>query len=706
MKRYLFDDAPFLRITVPFAIGIALQEVHPAIFLRASFVLGLIFLILHFYSQHHIEWVFRSRYLFAAATCALCMSAGCASMKISQLEEIPVVKTFSYQYALARLEETPADTGQSVGAKATIIALAAPPKKKAATRIPISLRMEPKEGEHLQAGDLILFQPHFSRITNQKNPEAFDYASLMRHRGYIYTQYLAQDNWLRAGRIKTSSLKNLANRGRDRCLKIIDRGNFSPASQSILKALLLGYTGEIDPEQRAAFSAAGLSHILAVSGLHLGIIWAVLAFLLAPLLWLGLRRLQAALIIVLLWGYVLLTGLSPSAIRACIMASAVLAAILVGRKASPMNGLFMAAFGMLFYNPHYLFQVGFQLSFLSVFSILFFFKPIYDSLPHGNRIVRKILSLLTVSATAQLGTLPLVVYYFHILPLWGLLSNLIIVPLLPVLLGGGFLWLILTGMGINLPFFTLCIDGMANGLDLISRTIESYHWASIRDIWLEPEFLFAWYVLLFGFITSFLYRYTRGIVILTAFAFVCLLADTIGSPRPIRNLCAMYQESRATTLNFVDNGRNWLLPLDTLSSRSTERAAQRFWMKNGIGPYSFISDRTTQGNLQIKLPYIAFQGLRIVVFGDGRWKRRSSHSRMPIDYAIVVPGFKGKIEDIRRCFSVQEVILAHNLSYYQQKNLQEECRALHIPCHRIRTQGAFVAIKGETAVKSQRRDAD
>lgn len=185
---------------------------------------------------------------------------------------------------------------------------------------------------------------------------------------------------------------------------------------------------------------------------------------------------------------------------------------------------------MLLYNPHYLFQVSFQLSFLSVFTILLFYKPIYNLLPHSNYIAEKAASLLSVSAAAQIGTLPLVIYYFHELPLLGLLTNLIIVPLLPILLGGGFLWLLLSGISINIPVLTHIINGMADGLDQFSRLIERYDWSSIQNIWVEPESLILWFILIFGGAAVFLSHQVKGLIGLLSFVLFFLIIETFDNP--------------------------------------------------------------------------------------------------------------------------------------------------------------------------------
>ena len=195
---------------------------------------------------------------------------------------------------------------------------------------------------------------------------------------------------------------------------------------------------------------------------------------------------------------------------------------------------------------------------------------------------------------------------------------------------------------------------MADGLDQFSRLIERYDWSSIQNIWVEPESLILWFILIFGGAAVFLSHQVKGLIGLLSFVLFFLIIETFDNHPPLHNALVIYQESGGTTtLNFIDNGMNTLFPLDTFPQRSTEREARRFWIKNGIDNISFISDSTTYGNLRIELPYIAFQKERIIVLGDDRWQEVTSHERMSIDYAIVVPGFKGKIDDIRQIFDIR-----------------------------------------------------
>ncbi len=687
----LLEEAPFSRIAIPLAIGIAAQEAFPNIFIIPAYIIGLFFLGFHIYTLSRIELRFRYKHLFAYATVILLFALGCTGMLLTEHNSMDNTLLKDNKYALAHIDGKISSSKNSIGAEATLTNLFNRDNKPTTVNEPIILRLEKDSAAcSLQQGDIVLFTQHIAPIANKANPEAFDYASLMRHKGYIYTQYLPAGQWKIAGKKQQNSFKGKAERQRDKYLAYIDQGGFTPESIGLLKALLLGYTEEVSDAQRATFSTAGLSHILAVSGLHTGIIWVVLSALFAPLLWFRQKRLHALAILVCIWIYAFITGLSPSVIRACVMVTIVLIGTIITRKPRPLNSLFVAATIMLLYNPHYLFQVGFQLSFLSVLAILYLYTPLYHTWNPYNKILRKMWSLLCVSIVAQIGTLPLVIYYFHEFPLLGLLTNIIVVPLLPILLFCGFLWLILASCGIQIELLREVLNYSTYGLNEFTDIISSFKYASIRDIWFEPHILILWCGVIIGGITWLLSRQTKVLISTLFFALGLLIFDIVAGHRPIHNGWVVYQESRSTTLNFIDNGNNLLLPLDTISQRTIEHESERFRLRNNLENVAYITDNATHDHLRIRLPYITFFNERIIILDDDRWINTNSHTRMSIDYGIICPGFKGKIDNVRQVLDIRQIILSYNLPYFQQKHLEEECERLRIPCHRIRTDGAWV----------------
>ncbi len=200
-------------------------------------------------------------------------------------------------------------------------------------------------------------------------------------------------------------------------------------------AMVLGKKTALSKHTKQHFSAAGASHLLAVSGLHVGIIYGSLCLLLFPFApHSRIRKIVSIAIILLLWGYAYLCGLPPSIIRAVTMFSIGAIGTALGQPTQSLNTVFFTAFIMLLYNPYYLFDIGFQLSFSAVIGILLLYPPIYHSLLCQRSLTQWLWGMLSVSIAAQIGTLPFILYYFGTFPLYFLLTNLLLIPLSTLLI--------------------------------------------------------------------------------------------------------------------------------------------------------------------------------------------------------------------------------------------------------------------------------
>lgn len=200
-------------------------------------------------------------------------------------------------------------------------------------------------------------------------------------------------------------------------------------------ALLFGYTHDIDKDLRQTFAATGTSHILSISGLHFSIIYGIFYFLFS---FLGNskkgRIARQAIILPLMWVFVFMTGMGPSVIRAAVMITLWGFGNAFLYKSFTINTVGSAAFFMLLYNPFNLFDVGFQLSFSAVLAILLINKYLVKLYESRNPLMRYVWELFCVSTSAQLGTAPLSMYYFHQFPLLFLVTNLFAIPMTAVLL--------------------------------------------------------------------------------------------------------------------------------------------------------------------------------------------------------------------------------------------------------------------------------
>ncbi len=262
------------------------------------------------------------------------------------------------------------------------------------------------------------------------------------------------------------------------------------APQAVLLAMVLGDKSGLTPQLRHAYDVSGASHILALSGLHLGIIYMLLTGLM-----MGRRRFWLGQVVVVLaiWAYSFLTGLSTSVTRAAIMISIYSLFLLGGRRHAPLGVLSFAAMVLLLADPHSLTDIGFQLSFMSMLSILFFVPLLEQLLPvkwlQEHRMARWLIGMVMVSVAAQLGTAPLVAYHFGRFSTWFLLANLVAIPLAMFILYGAILVLIIPPL---LGLILALVRTLNAALDAISQL----PFASINGLHPSPLQVLMLYVLI------------------------------------------------------------------------------------------------------------------------------------------------------------------------------------------------------------------
>ncbi|MDF1575756.1 MAG: ComEC/Rec2 family competence protein [Bacteroidales bacterium] len=317
------------------------------------------------------------------------------------------------------------------------------------------------------AGEIWQFSGKLAAIQNNGNPGEFDYKSLMSRRNCWYRFYISTG--------EESDVCNRRIEGDQRRLssslirkRITGHWHGDTEEISLLKAVCLGDRSSLTDELRQVYTAAGGMHLLAVSGLHVGLIWWVLQYMTA---WMYLlfrsEKQKTVAILGLLWFYAFVTGFSSSVSRAVCMFSFFSAGRILGKRIHPLNVVFVSAFLLVLIQPVRLLDVGFQLSYCAITGIVSFFPLLKNLTRIKNRLLRKIWEAASVSLAAQLSTAPLVIYYFHQLPLYSLLTSLIAIPLLSVLISVFVCSVPFISAGILEDFFNFLLVGLArlmNGL--------------------------------------------------------------------------------------------------------------------------------------------------------------------------------------------------------------------------------------------------
>jgi competence protein ComEC len=268
----------------------------------------------------------------------------------------------------------------------------------------------------------------------------FDYKKFCRLR-HIYSQlFLKENDYSIVPHTETKSVLTILDSFRRKILAIIKKHVPSKSENSLLEALMVGFTDDLDPVLLKSYADTGVIHIIAISGLHLALICHFLQIVLSQK---GqnkyARWIKLLVMIVCLWSYSLLSGASPSVIRAAGMFSITLFARNIFREATLYNILAASAFLLLCFDPFWIFDTGFQLSYAAVLSLGLFSKPIRDLLPLQNKTLRALWNATSVSIAAQILTTPISIYYFNRFPTYFLVANLLAVPLSSLILAGGIL---------------------------------------------------------------------------------------------------------------------------------------------------------------------------------------------------------------------------------------------------------------------------
>lgn len=373
-------------------------------------------------------------------------------------------------------------------------------------------------------GDELLLYARINPPENREGFNDFDYARYLYREGISGTAYVPASEWKRIDVYRQMTWKQKALVCREWMIGKYKEWGIGEGQLPVLSALTLGNKDYLDADTREAYSKAGISHVLALSGMHIGIVWLLLDGVLRVLLVSRLRWLRGLLVTLVLWAFAFVVGLEPSVVRAVIMCMLMELGRLSGTKALSLNTLSIAAFFMLLYRPFYLFDVGFQLSFVAVASILFLYPLIFGCLSVRNRIGRWVWGVMSVSVSAQLGTAPLVMYYFSNLSAYFLLANLLVAVLLPLIILCSVLLMLAAPLSGVQSVVVKMLDGLVAGMNGIASWVSCLPGASFSLVGLHVMEVVCYYVVLAVGLVYWRKRKRRWLIGLLA-ALVCLLAS-------------------------------------------------------------------------------------------------------------------------------------------------------------------------------------
>lgn len=558
----------------------------------------------------------------------------------------------------------------------------------------LTLLRKPGEADPV-AGDELMLRSVVLPITRVADPGGFDRGAWAASRGLHHETFAGSGDWRIIGH--GWQWTDLFEPTRQRIATWLVESGLSYRERALAKALVLGLRDELDHEQKDAFVKSGTVHILAVSGSHVGFIYAMLLFLLD---WWGggtrARVTRGGLILLALWGYAGLTGACPSVLRATIMFSLFTLASMTERRNEALNSLFAAALVLVLWDPHMLVEVGFLLSFLAVLGIILFYGPLLRLWMPGGRALAYCWSLVVVSLAAQVFTTPLSLYLFQAFPVWFLPANLVV-----VFVAGMAVW----GSVALLAFFRIPLLGglisflLSLLLVVVDRVTTFFAelpgaYPAIRVTWWDMLLLYAMVVLLA--IWSF-WRW-RPALGASGIALVMLLLGwgVQARQQQDRVTFTVYDDRKALQVSMVVGRELTVFTPDTSHLPP--------WLQQKVGRHIRARGVVRQGSIGPDELY----GHVASTFGQtycggGSWsapgiKVHFHHggSEVVVRHAADVLvlhdlAYLGAADLEELAVGPGHVVLAGGLPWKLRRFVQRWCAERNIHCHDVRDQGAFIA---------------
>lgn len=663
----LLQKIPFLRILICFVSGIILADSFAGIF-GYVFVLVLLFIILLFLIiKFNNNFTYFQIYSFLLS--ALILFCGYVYFESFNKK----IKCVDGEYYCASLLEKPIKKENSYKSELRLKEMSISGLEKALNETVIAYFKPDSILNTLHAGDRILFSTSPSYITNNGNPYEFDYQKYLSRKRIYRQVYLTSGDWKSLPSPYGKPLTTYAKIIREKLLSIYLENNITDERFAILSALTLGYKDVLDPEVKSVFSSAGAMHVLAVSGLHVGIIYLIINFMFGFLKKRKIGRLIFVIFsIASLWIYALVTGMSPSVLRAATMFSFLVFGENIRRPVNIYNSLAASAFLLLMINPNFLFEVGFQLSYCAVVGIVFFQPKFYKLITFNGWLQDKLWGLFTVSLAAQISTFPFSIYYFNQFPTYAWLSNFIVIP-------GAFIFIFL---GIAILVFSPIsfISGILGEitsylLDLLYAFLSAFKYLPyyvIKGIYISKEQLFLFLViiiLIMIYITNKRVKYLGLILISLCVIFANNIVYKFNNQK--QKEIILYNAGRSALIHLIDGKKNYILsekPVDEKMEYIFRNV--QLTKKLNLPVYLELNKPYEDSCLYMASNVISFHGKNILYV-----QKNKPLPHFPID--LLICNSDSQVENIDK-----EVIITYN-PYLKKTN-----KNAHIHC--IQTDGAYI----------------
>jgi len=639
----------FARILFPFMIGICLlyffqNEYAVLIFLTLSATIFSSVLIIN------IRYKRLNAYKFKGFTGVLlfvfffCFGGLLCLLKSEKLSTDYFAKK-KYTYLKIWVNDEPEETNGFLRFKARVVSGYEHSKQiKSSGQLMVTLKVDSLNPIRLEYGDELIVSANYDEVEPPYNPGEFNFKYWLASQNIYQQIFIDQTQVVKTNHNNGIAVIKFALDLREKQIAKYRRLIKNDEAFAVASTLILGYRADLSKETLAAYSKTGTIHALSVSGSHVAIIFFLLDIL---LFWLNkkwyLKIVKFISICSFIWIYSLITGLSPSVVRAAIMITIFITAKTFAKNKNGYNTLAFAAFCQLIYNPFSIWDVGFQLSYISVFGLIYLQPKIYKWVYIKNKWLNKIWELIALSLAAQLVTFPLCIYYFHQFPVYFLIGNLFIsIPLILIMI---------LGIGVLIPLvnnLSPVFEWIIVSTNSVLKWIADLPYSTLSSVWISfPELILLSLALgLFVYASA---MYNKRILTISLMVYVIyssiVLYDNWQAAHQKKII--FYSLRKNYAVAFIDGTHAILITNLAKADKNFQFSIQPALDRSQIGKVNFVSlNQDTQTlNFVKKSNQIIFNGYNILI-ADGKLNYRKLISNGKFSSLWLTESTKFRLEHI------------------------------------------------------------
>ena len=693
--RNFWGKYPAIRLLIPFIAGIILHILLPGYSLVATCTFAICIIVI--VSLNFLKRIWLRHHIFYTSGIAPIISVVALSYLLTFLQtEIFRPHHFSklineHDCIIAIIEKPPIEKQKSLRAVLCVQQLVSIQKTvRASGKISVSF-MKDSLSSSLRYGDVIILSTKFNEIEPPKNPGQFNYKEYMTFHNIYHQAFATPGKWKRISSGKGNVFFTAIYRLRESLMNEIKKFVATPDELGVAGALLLGYNDYITPDVLKAYAASGALHVLSVSGLHVGVVYVVLLKLLFFMNRSRRMRIwQTIISITIIWIYACLTGLSPSVMRAAMMFSMIAGGKAMKQQPNIYNIIGSSALLLMIADPYIMTEVGFKLSYLAVFGIVYLHPLIYHKLAFKNKIADWTWNISAVSIAAQTTTFPLGLLYFHQFPNLFLVSNLVVIPVGNVLIVSGI------AMFAAQIFYPLqwIIGKLFYQLSLLLNkfvfALDNIPYAILQGITINGIEAILIYALMLLFILLIQELRVRNTFLFLVVLLVLVAYNSYEYILQKKQECFTIYSIKGKQAIAVTIGNNIYRNFDDdllANSSSMMFNVRHHWWQMDVQKEYPLNDFTSYVKFDFGYGFIS-KGKRILVI-DSIDKKALTFEKIKADVVVLSQSQKVHLADVRKITDAPLFVADATNKFYLLKRWKQQAKEQRVNLHDVMEAGAF-----------------